>query len=57
MQLDSKLKTKINSLGLVVGKKINVVSKFPLMGPLVVKTGNMKIAIGRRIANNVMVEK
>jgi len=52
-----ELKRKLNSMGLVEGKKIKVVSKQLLRGPIVVRIGNMEIAIGRGMANKIIVDK
>lgn len=48
-------KRKIFSLGLRVGKEIKVVSSQPFRGPLVVEVDKIKVAIGRGVANKIMV--
>lgn len=55
--LNGANKSKIASLGLRVGKKIEVISRLPLMGPMVIKLGHMKVAIGRKMAEDIVVEK
>ncbi len=52
-----ELKRKLNSMGLVEGKKIKVVSKQLLRGPIVVRIGNMEIAVSRGMANKIIVQK
>ena len=52
-----ELKRKLNSMGLVEGKKIKVVSKQLFRGPIVVRIGNMEIAISRGMANKIIVDK
>ena len=47
---------KITSLGLRIGKEMNMISSQPFRGPAVVKVGNMRIAIGRGMANKIIVE-
>jgi ferrous iron transport protein A len=50
------LQRKVSCLGLRVGKKATIMSSQPFRGPLVVKIDNMKIAIGRGMANKIIVE-
>jgi len=50
------LQRKVSCLGLRIGKKVTIMSSQPFRGPLVVKIDNMKIAIGRGMANKVIVE-
>jgi len=52
-----ELKRKLNSMGLIEGKKIKVISKQLLRGPVVVRIGNMEIAISRGMANKIIVER
>ena len=48
--------TKIISLGIRVGKTVRVVSSHPFGGPVVVEVDNMRIAIGRGMANRIIVK-
>ena len=50
------LQRKISSLGLRVGKEIRVLSTQPFRGPLVISVDNMRIALGRGMANKIIVE-
>ena len=52
-----ELKRKLNSMGLVEGKKIKVISKQLLRGPVVIRIDNMEIAIGRGMANKIIIDK
>jgi len=51
------IQRRMSSLGIITGKRVKIVSAHPLMGPIVVRIDNMKIAIGRGMANKVIVEK
>jgi Fe2+ transport system protein FeoA len=51
------IQRKMTSLGLIVGKKIKVLSAQPFRGPIVISIDNIKIAIGRGMANRIIVEK
>ncbi|MDY6864401.1 MAG: FeoA family protein [Halobacteriota archaeon] len=46
----------MRSLGVREGKEINIVAKQPIGGPIIVDIGGNRIAIGRGMANRVMVE-
>lgn len=48
--------TKIIALGIRVGKQIKVISSHPFGGPIVVEIDNMRIAIGRGMADRIIVE-
>jgi len=52
-----ELKRKLNSMGLIEGKNIKVVSKQLLRGPVVVRIDNMEIAVSRGMASKIIVEK
>ena len=49
-------KRKISSLGIRVGKQIRIISTQPFRGPLVIKIDSMRVAIGRGMANKIIVE-
>ncbi|MBW2974987.1 ferrous iron transport protein A [Candidatus Woesearchaeota archaeon] len=51
----SGFKRKISSLGLRIGKKVMIMSSQPFRGPLVVKVDCIGIAIGRGMANKIIV--
>ncbi|NLN14404.1 MAG: ferrous iron transport protein A [Tissierellia bacterium] len=46
----------LESLGIRKGIKVKLKNKQPLGGPVVVQMGTRNIAIGRDIANQIMVE-
>ena len=49
------LQRKTLSLGIRVGKSIKVISSQPFRGPTIVEVDSMRIAIGRGIANKIIV--
>ena len=49
--------TRIISLGLRIGKTIKVISSHRFGGPIVIEIDNMKIAIGRIMADRIIVEE
>ncbi|MBD3387682.1 MAG: MarR family transcriptional regulator [Candidatus Altiarchaeales archaeon] len=51
----SRFQEKMMTLGLMEGKRVKVVAREPLGGPLVVKTGNTRVSIGRGMASKVKV--
>ena len=46
---------KLFEIGIIPGAKIRLVSRHPFRGPLVLEIGNSKIAVGRGIANSVVI--
>jgi len=48
---------KLSSMGLRIGKQVRIFSYQPLRGPLVIEVDNMRIAIGRGMANKIIIEK
>lgn len=51
-----EFKTKMISLGVRVGKTIKVQSSHRFGGPVTVEIDNMRIAIGRGMAEKIIVE-
>ena len=47
---------KLDALGIRVGVNIKNVSSLMLRGPVVIMVGSTQIAIGRGMANKIMVE-
>ena len=47
---------KIENLGLRVGVKIKKLSAQVLKGPVTIKIGNTKLAIGHKMARRILVE-
>lgn len=50
------LKHRLESLNLRPGKIIKKISSSPFRGPVVVEVSGCKIAIGRGMANNILLE-
>ena len=48
---------KMHSLGLADGKEVEVVSRHPLKGPVVIRIGHMVLALGRTMALKVIVDR
>lgn len=46
----------LESLGIRKGLNVSIKNKQPLGGPVILQTGTRSIAIGRAIANEIMVE-
>jgi len=44
-------------LGIFPGAELEVIACHPLNGPIVVKAGDTQVAIGRRLAASIEVEK
>ncbi|WOF16924.1 ferrous iron transport protein A [Methanoplanus sp. FWC-SCC4] len=47
---------EINAIGIRVGKKVRMITKQPVKGPVVVVVGEMEVALGFHTASDVMVE-
>ncbi len=48
-------KEKIKSRGVIIGKKVKIITKQP-RGPLVVNIGEFQMTIGRGMADKIIVE-
>ncbi|ADU31045.1 FeoA family protein [Evansella cellulosilytica] len=46
----------LQSLGICEGLNISVYSKAPFGGPVLIQAGRRKVALGKEVANNIMVE-
>ena len=51
------LQRKIRALGIRIGKTVRVVSYQPFRGPVIVEVDGMRIAIGRGMASQIIVEE
>lgn len=51
------LQRKISALGIRIGKNVRVVSSHRFGGPMVIEIDNMRVAIGRGMANKIIVEE
>lgn len=47
---------RLNALGVIPGKKVTKISAMMMRGPVVIKIGNMKIALGFGQARRIIVE-
>ncbi|MBW2989320.1 ferrous iron transport protein A [Candidatus Woesearchaeota archaeon] len=50
------MQRKLSSIGIREGKSIKVVSSYPFRGPMVIKAGSTEVAIGRGMANKIIVD-
>ncbi len=46
----------LNCMGLRIGKKLKMITKQPIKGPVVVLIGELEIAMGLETAGQIMVE-
>lgn len=51
------LRANVRTMGVREGKKLKVVAKEPAGGPLVVKTGNTTVTMGRGMASRIIVSE
>ena len=47
---------RLFELGIMAGAELQLISRHPFQGPLVIKVGNANVALGRSVANKVKVE-
>jgi len=47
---------RLFEMGIMPGAELQLIARHPFQGPLVIKVGNADIALGRSVANKVMVE-
>lgn len=47
----------LQSLGVCEGLRTSVFSKMPLGGPVLIKVGKRKVALGREIADKIIIEE
>ncbi len=52
----SNMKIKLENLGIRLGNEIKVVNNSFIGGPITVLSGNTKVAIGRKMAERILVE-
>ena len=48
---------RFRTMGLIEGRMIRVVATQPMRGPIVVDAGGTQVAIGRRMATQILVER
>jgi len=46
---------KLYDLGIIPGAEVEVVSRHPFRGPIVLRVGNATVALGRNIASEIEV--
>ncbi|HHQ44858.1 MAG TPA: ferrous iron transport protein A [Candidatus Altiarchaeales archaeon] len=51
------MKSQLRSMGLKEGSKLTVIAREPLGGPIVIKTHNTTLTIGRGRAHKIFVKK
>ena len=54
IQFDTRLRRKLQDMGLTPGVRLNVVSK-SLLGPIVVEVRGTRVALGKGIVSNIQV--
>ncbi len=52
----SNMKTKLENLGIRLGNEITIVNNSFMGGPITVLCGSTKVAIGRKMAERILVE-
>ena len=52
-----KIKNRLLQHGLFQGDKVKIIRAAPLNGPLLVKVNGREVALGRSVAQKIMVEK
>jgi ferrous iron transport protein A len=53
---DKGAEKRLFEIGIMTGAELQIISRHPFQGPLVIKIGNANIALGRSIAGKVEVE-
>lgn len=56
IQFDTRMRRKLQDMGLTPGVMLNVVSK-SLLGPLVVEVRGTRVALGKGIVSNIQVSQ
>jgi Fe2+ transport system protein FeoA len=51
-----KMKTKLENLGIRLGNEVTVINSSFIGGPITVLAGSTKVAIGRKMAERILVE-
>ena len=49
--------TRLSGLGITEGIEIEMVSRQPMKGPVLIKTGRTKVAIGHGMAGRIFINK
>ena len=54
--IPSDLRSHVTGMGIRLNKQIEISSKQPMKGPVVVTVGNSSISLGRKLAEKIIVE-
>ncbi|MBP7148180.1 MAG: ferrous iron transport protein A [Acidobacteria bacterium] len=52
-----EVRSRLASLGLLPGVLVQVVTRAPLGGPVLIDVGGTRVAIGRKVAQKVLVQR
>jgi ferrous iron transport protein A len=55
-KIPENIRNYITGMGLRLNKPVEISSKQPLKGPVVVSVGNSSISIGRNLADKIIIE-
>jgi ferrous iron transport protein A len=55
-KIPADIRSYVTGMGLRLNKPVEVSSKQPLKGPVVVSVGNSSISIGRNLAEKIIIE-
>lgn len=53
----ARAEQQLMEMGIVPGVEVELLAKHPLRGPIIIKLGNTRIALGRRLAGSIEVEE
>ena len=56
VKIDEELRQKIAGIGIRAGKKIKMITKEPLKGPVVVMVDEAKTSLGLSVADKIIME-
>ena len=54
---DNPMARRLYEMGIMPGAEIEMLSRHPFKGPLIIKVGNTTLALDRRIADSIVVEE
>lgn len=56
VSIDQDLKQRVAGMGIRVGKRIKMLTKEPLKGPVVIMLGGSETSLGLNVAGKIIVE-
>jgi len=56
VSIDQDLKQRVAGMGIRVGKRIKMLTKEPLKGPIVITLGGSETSLGLNVAGKIIVE-